>query len=108
VEDSRTQRLIYALWLREQFELSEAASGAEAVARAAEARPDAVILDLHLPDTDAVALLPRLPAGVPVLVVSTDTFEEECKRAVAAGARSYLLKPVEQEKLVAELVRVMG
>lgn len=110
VEDSRTQRMLLAAFLgaRPEWELQEAATGAEAVARAADARPDLVLLDLHLPDTTAAELLPRLPPGVPVLVISTATFEDECRRAVSLGAAGYLLKPLDEVKLRAEVERALG
>ena len=63
-------------------------------------RPELVLLDLHLPDLDGEAVLRRLladpdTAEVPVVVVSADADPGQVQRALAAGAREYLTKPLD-------------
>jgi PAS domain S-box-containing protein len=63
-------------------------------------RPELVLLDLHLPDLDGEEVLGRLKADpatarVPVVVVSVDVSSQKIERALAAGAREYLIKPLD-------------
>lgn len=64
----------------------------------AEVGPDLVLLDLHMPELDGLAVLERIvrhAAGsyLPVLVLTADTTTEAAHRALAAGARDFLTKP---------------
>lgn len=65
---------------------------------AAAPRPAFVVLDFHLPDMDAPAVLQRLAAdaelrAIPVLVMSQADWEEDAVAARAAGARQFRVKP---------------
>jgi DNA-binding NarL/FixJ family response regulator len=77
--------------------------GAEAVRIAAEARPDVVIMDLHLPvmsGIEATAHLIRQNPSIRVLVLSMFSDADEVVRAFQAGATGYLLKGAGQEEIV--------
>ncbi len=72
-----------------------AASGEEAVGRAAELSPDVVLMDLRMPRMDGVTAIEKLAGthpGVRVLVLTTYDTDADIVRAVAAGATGYLLK----------------
>ncbi len=61
-------------------------------------RPAFIVLDFHLPDMDAPAVLQRLGAdaelaAIPVLVMSQADWEEDAAAAHAAGARQFRVKP---------------
>ncbi len=61
-------------------------------------RPAFIVLDFHLPDMDAPAVLRRLGAdaelaAIPVLVMSQADWEEDAAAARAAGARQFRVKP---------------
>ncbi len=64
--------------------------------------PDLIVLDLHMPHMDGFALLealrPSIPEGtyLPVLVLTADATIEARQRALAAGARDFLTKPLEE------------
>ena len=88
----------------------EAASGAEALSRAAELGPDVVLLDLELPDMDGLAVLRRLkesPGGPAVLIVTMHQDPGRVRRAVEAGAAGYILKGVDRQELRAS-IRAVG
>jgi len=70
--------------------------------------PDLVLLDLHLPDMPGIEVLKKLRANpktsrVPVVVLSADATDNQIKRLMEAGARSYLTKPIDLDALFAEV-----
>lgn len=90
---------------------AEAGDGEAAVRKAAELRPDLVILDLHLPGVDGFAVLERLrreASGVPVIVCSAAGRRENVVRALRLGASDFLAKPVAEERLFAAVARLLG
>ncbi|MCO1574609.1 response regulator transcription factor [Crossiella sp. SN42] len=84
--------------------VGEAASGREAVELGERLRPDVVLMDLRMPDTDgatATAQLARRAPGVRVLILTTYDSDSDILRAVEAGAAGYLLKDTPRQDLVA-------
>jgi len=82
----------------------EARDGRDALARAAAEHPDAVLLDLGLPDRDGLGLIPLLRAAERVvLVVSARDATEEKVAALDLGADDYVTKPFDSEELLARL-----
>ena len=73
-----------------------ATTGDEALRRVSVKRPDAVILDMHLPDTTGPELLARLrglDSSLPIVMLSGDADDDVARRLLAAGASRYLQKP---------------
>ena len=86
-----------------------AASGAAAVAQAAELRPDVILLDLALPELDGVAALRAIRAHTPdarVLIFTAFDTDERILAAVQAGAQGYLLKGAPRDELF-QAIRVV-
>ncbi|WP_454280043.1 response regulator transcription factor [Sphingomonas sp. Marseille-Q8236] len=82
----------------------EARDGREALALAAAEHPQAVLLDLGLPDRDGLSLIPLLRASERVvLVVSAREATEEKVAALDLGADDYVTKPFDSEELLARL-----
>jgi two-component system response regulator AlgR len=85
--------------------VGEAATGREALERAAATAPDVVLLDVRMPDMDGLEaarhlkLLERPPA-----VVFTTAYDQYALAAFESQAIGYLLKPVRQDKLAAALL----
>ena len=78
----------------------EAASGADAIAIAADARPDVILLDLRLPDTDGVDVLRALKAGeltalIPVVALTALRMGDGGAWLREAGFSGYLEKPID-------------
>ena len=77
-------------------------TAADAVRLAGELRPDLVLLDEYLPDTNGSEVLRSL--GAAVLMVSAAEDSEAVRRALAAGAVNYVLKPFPPAVLIERLV----
>jgi DNA-binding NarL/FixJ family response regulator len=89
--------------------VGEAASGAQAVERAAALRPDVILLDLELPELDGVAALRAIRAADPaarVIIFTAFDTDERILAAVQAGAQGYLLKGSPREELF-QAIRVV-
>jgi len=87
------------------FNYCEAENGEFGLSEAVHRKPDAVILDLGLPDMDGVEVLKRLRdwSEVPVLVLSVRDQEKQKVSALDGGADDYVTKPFGQEELLARL-----
>jgi DNA-binding NarL/FixJ family response regulator len=89
--------------------VAEAGDASEALRRAAEARPDVVVLDLSLPGTSGLELtvqLRELLPAVKVLILSVHDHPEYVLGAVRAGAQGYLRKDTSPAELRAALQAV--
>jgi len=87
------------------FRILEAASGQEGIRIAALEKPDAVILDLGLPDLDGQAVIARLRewSRVPIIVLSVRADETDKIAALDAGADDYVTKPFGTGELLARI-----
>ena len=93
--------------------VSEAATGADAIAKCAIEQPDLVILDLGLPDEDGTTVVGRIRewSAVPILVLSVRQAEMDKVAALDAGANDYVVKPFGMAELLARvraLLRTAG
>ncbi len=87
------------------YQVFEAATGLEAIATVKAAEPDAILLDLGLPDVDGgdVTRMIREWSDVPILIVSVRDEEGEMIDSLDAGADDYLVKPFSLPELMARL-----
>ena len=86
--------------------LGSADGGEAAVALAADARPDVVLLDMSMPDLDGIGVTRRLADVSPetkVVVFTSFSDRDEIVRALDAGAVGYLLKDAEPEEIHAAI-----
>ncbi|MDA0180872.1 response regulator transcription factor [Solirubrobacter phytolaccae] len=88
--------------------VGEAGTPAEAVAVIAEAKPDVVLLDVHLPDGGGVAVLEALAGdGAPkVLALSVSDAAEDVVPMIRAGALGYVTKTIDTSELLVALATV--
>ncbi len=95
----------------EGFEVvGEAATGEEAVARAAELQPDVVLMDLQMPGVGGIEATRKIALESPsvrVLVVTLFEDDDSVFMALRAGARGYILKDADEEELV-RAIRAVG
>jgi two-component system KDP operon response regulator KdpE len=91
------------------YEVREADSGQLGLGEVAFRRPDAVILDLGLPDLPGLDVLARLRewSQVPVLILSVRGQESDKVAALVAGADDYLTKPFGVDELLARITALL-
>jgi two-component system, cell cycle response regulator DivK len=106
VEDDREGRLMLAEWLTDAgFRVEQAHNGLQALERAFDLLPDAVVTDLKIPGIDGYELTRRLKAdprtrGTPVIAVTGyGPFTQDPSRADRAGCDAVLPKPCLPEDL---------
>jgi two-component system, OmpR family, KDP operon response regulator KdpE len=87
------------------YEVTTAASGAQALAEAARHPPDVVILDLGLPDLDGVEVIAGLRGWTtaPIIVLSGRADAVDKVEALDAGADDYVTKPFAMDELLARI-----
>jgi two-component system KDP operon response regulator KdpE len=95
------------------FEVETATSGADALDTAVSVRPDAVVLDLGLPDLDGWEVVRRLReldglAATPVVVLSGADRDASGARDYASSVNAYVTKPVEPADLVETVRRAIA
>ncbi len=107
VDDEAALSELLSMALRsEGWEVRSAGDGAGAVRTARDFRPDAVVLDVMLPDMDGLAVLGRLRRDlpeVPVLFLTARDAVEDRIAGLTAGGDDYVTKPFSLEEVVARL-----
>ena len=95
------------------YEVSKAADGAEALAKAKIDGPDVIVLDAMMPKSDGFEVLTRVKADpaladISVIMLTARKGERDIVSALEKGADDYLVKPFIPEELLARLARVIA
>ncbi len=95
------------------IEISEASSGFEALKVLPVNSFDLVMVDINMPDINGLELINFIKKddkyrGIPVIIVSTESSEEDRQRGMSLGAFAYLIKPFEAEELGAVVKKALG
>jgi two-component system cell cycle response regulator DivK len=114
VDDFDDTRLLLRTWLRKKgYRVVEAANGNEAIAKARDAAPDLIIMDVEMPELDGLSATRQIrklknSGELPIVAVSAygaDLFREQ---ALEAGCNEYMstpFEPDELEKLIRSLIK---
>jgi two-component system KDP operon response regulator KdpE len=104
-DEPQIRRLLRITCEAADYRVDEAASGREGLSLVASNRPEAVILDLGLPDIAGIEVLRQLRewSEVPVLILSAKQDPEDKVEALDAGADDYVTKPFDAKELLARL-----
>ena len=111
VDDDRTMNsLLKTLLELDGFAVVLAPRGEVVLSTALAEKPDAILMDVHIADTDGLELLRQLRQnsvlkGIPVVMSSGMDVED---KAQAAGATAFILKPYPPEQLSAVLKKVLS
>lgn len=114
VDDTATNRMVARLLLQgEGHDVVAAASGSEALEKMAEARFDAVLMDIHMPGLNGLETLDRIRSceaewsETPVIALTADAMANDRDRYMAHGMDGYAVKPINLPSLVSEIVSVV-
>lgn len=104
-DDKQIRRFVRVSLEAEGIAVHEAETGKQGLVEAATRKPDLVIVDLGLPDTDGVDVIRELRSwtDLPVIVLSARMQEQEKVAALDAGADDYLTKPFGVSELMARI-----
>jgi two-component system, chemotaxis family, chemotaxis protein CheY len=112
VDDSRVMRdLLLTALQRAGFDVVQADDGVSGLEALSTLTPDAIVTDINMPRMDGYELIgavrrdPRLRA-TPILVLSTEYTAEKKMRARDAGATGWIVKPFQDDALIAAIQRV--
>jgi CheY-like chemotaxis protein len=115
VEDDRDGRLMYAEWLEHSgFHVEQAHNGLQALERAFDLMPDAILTDLNIPGIDGYELTRRLKTDsrtqhIPVVAVTGYApFTNDPSRADRAGCDAIIPKPCLPDDLEAALTALIS
>ena len=113
VDDSRTIRLIVGKTFRPyDVQIIEAANGEEGLVKAAQEKPDLIILDVTMPVMDGVTMLTKLKEdanlkGIPVIMLTAESGRENVLQIARLGVRDYLVKPFKEDQLIEKAGRIV-
>ena len=99
VEDNEMNRkIVRDLLKRTTYTLIEAFDGEEGVAKALEAKPDLILMDIQLPKISGMEAMRRIRADAsmaetPIIAITSFALSGDDQKAKAAGATAYLAKP---------------
>lgn len=109
VDDSPTERLYLTdILVKNGFAVSTAVNGDEAIERIRAERPELILMDVVMPGangfqvTRAIARDPELSA-LPVIICSSKNQETDRIWGMRQGAKDYLVKPVDPQRLLASI-----
>ena len=114
VDDSPTERLYLTdILVKNGFTVSTAMNGDEAIERIRAERPELILMDVVMPGangfqvTRAISRDPEL-AALPIIICSSKNQETDRIWGMRQGARDYLVKPVDPERLLASIAALAG
>jgi len=95
------------------FEVLAAEDGAKGCEMAAAEQPDIILMDLEMPVVDGWEAARRLKGNpqtrdIPIIILSAHALAGEREKAIAAGCNEFDTKPIEFERLIATVRRVLN
>jgi two-component system KDP operon response regulator KdpE len=107
-DEPAIRRLLKAALERAGYAVTEAGTAREAQSALDIDRPDAVLLDLGLPDREGLELIPLVvKSGAALLVISAREATQEKIAALDLGADDYVTKPFDTDEVLARLRRAL-
>ena len=109
VEDVDFNRDLLVQLLEDDYEVIEAVNGQEGVEHAERERPDLILMDLSLPVMDGRQLKANDDfRSIPVIALTAHAMKGDEEKALAAGCDDYLVKPLDEDELIAKIQKYLG
>jgi len=113
VDDCVPQRELYEMALEHDFDILTASRGAEGIEIALRTQPDAILLDVLMPEMDGWEACTHLQchattADIPVILLTAADDRDLTQHAVAVGASALLRKPCSIDRLKETIEKVFG
>ena len=114
VDDDPTVTKIFShFFAKEDFEVLVATNGEEGLEKTRESQPDIILLDIMMPIMNGFEFLEQKKkepniAGIPVILVSSFSQDDEILKGLGSGALDYIVKPFSIPVLVAKVKKVLN
>jgi CheY-like chemotaxis protein len=113
VEDVDFNRDLLVQLLEDKYQVIEAVNGQEGVELAVRERPALILMDLSLPIMDGWEATKRIKANnelrsIPVIALTAHAMVGDQEKALAAGCDDYLVKPLDEDILMAKIAKYLG
>ncbi|HET8915388.1 MAG TPA: response regulator [Propionibacteriaceae bacterium] len=114
VEDNPLNlKLVRDVLLNAGFDVIEARTGEDGVARAQDSRPDVILMDLQLPGVDGTQAMRAIKAsprgsGIPIVALTAFAMSEDRDRALRNGFDGYLSKPISVRDLPRQIAELLA
>lgn len=112
IDDSMTQQRIIQKLLKDRYDILSSESGVDGIKIAKEKKPDLILLDYDMPIMSGKETFVRLQRqdetkDIPVIFLTGLDKREDVEAVLKLHPRGYLLKPVEQDKLIKTIKGVL-
>ena len=110
VDDDADYRAVVREWLEPRYEVREFGDGGSFLAKLEDVAPDAILLDLSLPDLDGFSICRKVRErglGAPILFLTSSNDQDDFLRHLELDATGYLMKPIGRGQLLARLAELV-
>lgn len=107
------QLLVFALSRVKQLKVTEADDGVDGLKKLASGKFDIILTDINMPIMDGLKLVKRVRTDpvhkdVPIVIITTESAEEDRQRALSLGANAYITKPIQAPQVIAKVRELLG
>lgn len=110
-EDNESNFLLIMTILKKEYQIIHAADGLEALQKYRQYSPDAILMDLKMPNMDgleATREIRKLNLDIPIITVSAFAFDSDKQEAKEAGCTDYFTKPIDSRLLKETLKKYLS
>lgn len=111
-DEPQTRDLLRLMLKRDGYEVYDAEDGFDALEKVKLHKPDAILLDVMMPELDGIEVCQRIRADeetaeIPIIMLSARTHTEAVEIGIIAGATRYLAKPIGRQFLLKNVREVL-